>query len=147
MRATLCEFFTRNFKLALRCAARQPSAEWKLSIAPLPPDLRPGLWIYRPFGTRLWRLRKYCHARTLDSKAQRYSGVVTQDNNHVGLCADCKNMRLIKSDRASVFYFCQLSASDARFPKYPRLPVLECAGYEKISTAEAQRRGEGQSGS
>ena len=82
-----------------------------------------------------------------DTEAQRYSGVVTQDNNHVGLCADCRNMRLIKSDRGSVFYFCQLSATDARFPKYPRLPVSECTGYEKISTAEAPRPGENQSGS
>src|SRR5438105_3036459 len=84
-----------------------------------------------------------------DPAAQRYSGVVTQQNDRsgVGLCADCRNMRLIKSDRGSVFYFCQLSATDARFPKYPRLPVLECAGYEKISTAEAPRPGENQSGS
>jgi hypothetical protein len=25
---------------------------------------------------------------------------------------------------------CLLSQSDARFPKYPRLPVIVCAGYE-----------------
>ena len=25
---------------------------------------------------------------------------------------------------------CERSAFDERFPKYPRLPVLECVGYE-----------------
>jgi len=48
-----------------------------------------------------------------------------------GLCDSCKHVQLIKSDRGSVFYLCRLSASDARFPKYPRLPVLSCTGYEK----------------
>jgi hypothetical protein len=40
-------------------------------------------------------------------------------------------MRRMESDRGSVFYLCQLSATDARFPKYPRLPVLQCSGYQK----------------
>jgi hypothetical protein len=39
-------------------------------------------------------------------------------------------MRQIKSDRGSVFYMCQLSATDSSFPKYPRLPVLQCSGYQ-----------------
>lgn len=48
-----------------------------------------------------------------------------------GLCASCKNMREIISDRGSRFYLCELSKTDSRFPKYPRLPVLNCPGYEK----------------
>jgi hypothetical protein len=47
-----------------------------------------------------------------------------------GLCTSCVHVKLIPSDRGSVFYQCQLSFSDPRFPKYPRLPVLECAGYQ-----------------
>jgi hypothetical protein len=39
-------------------------------------------------------------------------------------------MRQIESDRGSVFYLCERSAIDASFPKYPRLPVLQCRGYE-----------------
>jgi hypothetical protein len=46
-----------------------------------------------------------------------------------GLCADCMNARRVESERGSVFVMCQLSAKDANFPKYPRLPVLSCAGY------------------
>ena len=48
-----------------------------------------------------------------------------------GLCGDCVHGRRIQSDRGSVFYQCQLSFSDSRFEKYPRLPVLQCGGYEK----------------
>lgn len=47
-----------------------------------------------------------------------------------GLCATCKNVRRMTSDRGSRFYLCELSKTDSRFPKYPRLPVLSCAGYE-----------------
>jgi hypothetical protein len=51
----------------------------------------------------------------------------------VGLCADCRFMRRMESDRGSIFYLCERSATDARFPKYPRLPVLRCAGREPLT--------------
>jgi hypothetical protein len=47
----------------------------------------------------------------------------------VGLCADCLHARQISSSRGSHFLLCQLSQSDAQFPKYPHLPVLTCSGY------------------
>ncbi len=53
-----------------------------------------------------------------------------------GLCADCLHARRIESERGSVFVMCQLSATDANFAKYPRLPVLSCAGY--LRKGEAQ---------
>jgi hypothetical protein len=46
-----------------------------------------------------------------------------------GLCETCLHMRLVRSAKGSVFRQCQLSFEDARFPKYPRLPVLECSGW------------------
>jgi hypothetical protein len=46
-----------------------------------------------------------------------------------GLCGDCLHARAIVSDRGSTFVMCQLSVTEASFPKYPRLPVLSCAGY------------------
>jgi hypothetical protein len=51
--------------------------------------------------------------------------------SRIGLCADCRFMRLVESDRGSTFYLCERSASDPGFPKYPRLPVLQCRGYEQ----------------
>jgi hypothetical protein len=69
------------------------------------------------------------------SLATGYPVIVSdvEDENRAacaGLCARCRFMRQIKSDRGSTFYLCERSATDAAFPKYPRLPVLECEGYE-----------------
>lgn len=48
---------------------------------------------------------------------------------HVGLCTSCAHGRRVDSARGSSFWLCRLSETDARFPKYPRLPVVRCAGY------------------
>jgi hypothetical protein len=47
-----------------------------------------------------------------------------------GLCGECRNVRVVESRRGSRFFLCQLSDVDPRFPKYPRLPVLRCRGYQ-----------------
>ena len=52
-----------------------------------------------------------------------------QARPNAGLCANCLHVRRIESARGSVFVLCQLSATDPRFAKYPRLPVLSCTGY------------------
>jgi hypothetical protein len=38
-------------------------------------------------------------------------------------------MRLVISGKGSRFLLCELSRADDRFVKYPRQPVLGCAGY------------------
>lgn len=48
----------------------------------------------------------------------------------VGLCATCVHARLVETPRAR-YWRCALAAVDARFEKYPRLPVLRCSGYEE----------------
>ena len=50
---------------------------------------------------------------------------------YAGLCTNCRHARRVQSDRGSVFVRCELALSDARFEKYPRLPVLVCEGYER----------------
>ena len=57
------------------------------------------------------------------------------DRNRSGLCATCRHARVITSDRGSTFLLCQLSLTDPRFAKYPRLPVLQCEGYRERETA------------
>lgn len=52
------------------------------------------------------------------------------ESERVGLCLTCQHMRLVRTDRGSVFSQCQRSATDPRYPKYPRLPVFHCPGYE-----------------
>ena len=54
-----------------------------------------------------------------------------------GLCARCVHARRVTSARGSTFVLCGRSATDARFPKYPPLPVVRCAGYERPAS-EAQ---------
>ena len=46
-----------------------------------------------------------------------------------GLCETCANVKVIETRKGSRFYLCTLSDVDPRFPKYPRIPVLRCAGY------------------
>lgn len=46
-----------------------------------------------------------------------------------GLCDSCRYQRIVKNTRGSVFSMCERSKTDDRFPKYPRIPVLECVGY------------------
>jgi uncharacterized protein (TIGR00290 family) len=48
-----------------------------------------------------------------------------------GLCGSCCQARVITSDRGSEFYRCMLSDTDARYPRYPRLPVLRCEGWQQ----------------
>lgn len=50
---------------------------------------------------------------------------------NLGLCADCVNAKKIASSKGSEFLFCELSKSDPRFPKYPRLPVVSCSGFQR----------------
>ena len=47
-----------------------------------------------------------------------------------GLCRNCRHSRQMESDRASVFFLCELSRTDSSFAKYPRLPVITCPGYQ-----------------
>ncbi|MFN0202088.1 MAG: hypothetical protein ACKVTZ_11245 [Bacteroidia bacterium] len=48
---------------------------------------------------------------------------------HTSLCNTCKNVRLIKNERGSVFYLCQKAKTDAFFTKYPPQPVYQCSGF------------------
>ena len=47
-----------------------------------------------------------------------------------GLCGQCRHARLNQTRRGPVYLRCQLASVDAAFPRYPRLPVLRCAGYQ-----------------
>lgn len=50
-----------------------------------------------------------------------------------GLCDTCKHQKLVRNTRGSAFSMCLRSRTDARYPKYPRLPVKECPGYVSVS--------------
>ena len=59
-----------------------------------------------------------------------------------GLCATCTHARVITSDRGSTFLRCNLSDTKPEFPRYPRLPVLTCRGWEPASGRPASSTSE-----
>ncbi|MCI0699365.1 hypothetical protein L0337_46100 [candidate division KSB1 bacterium] len=64
--------------------------------------------------------------------------LMSTSNYEIGLCQTCRNVRVVNSGRGGTFYLCRLAAHDPRFPKYPRLPVLVCNGYEPTDTSKLQ---------
>lgn len=46
-----------------------------------------------------------------------------------GLCGRCRHCQVVDAAR-SRFYLCRRSFADARFRKYPVLPVRTCPGHE-----------------
>ena len=57
-----------------------------------------------------------------------------------GLCAACGNARVVENRRGSRFWMCERSRTDARYPKYPVLPVLACPGFTPRSEAREGER-------
>ena len=48
----------------------------------------------------------------------------------VGLCSVCRHHRVTGNRRGSQFHLCELSKVDARFRRYPPLPIMRCSGFE-----------------
>jgi hypothetical protein len=46
-----------------------------------------------------------------------------------GLCETCFFQRVVTNTRGSRFSLCNRSREDPSYPRYPRLPVLECDGH------------------
>jgi hypothetical protein len=74
--------------------------------------------------------------RYVSSMTDRIESDLTELRDPIGLCATCRHARVVQSSHGSTFYLCRLAESDPRFSKYPRLPVLRCAGYEAADDAE-----------
>jgi hypothetical protein len=57
-----------------------------------------------------------------------------------GLCDSCEHQKLVRSGRGSVFSMCLRHRTEPeRYPKYPRIPVRECAGYSIVSGSTSTR--------
>ena len=53
-------------------------------------------------------------------------------SSNAGLCDHCRHQRVVKNTRGSVFSLCERSKFDSEYPRYPRLPVARCAGFERV---------------
>jgi propionyl-CoA synthetase len=61
-----------------------------------------------------------------------------------GLCAGCRHAKLNETRRGTAYLRCTRAAWDARLPRYPRLPVTQCVGFEPVSgSLGAQQQGGG----
>ena len=49
-----------------------------------------------------------------------------------GLCDTCRHQRIVRTTRGSVFTLCERSRTDPAYPRYPRIPVVSCAGHVPI---------------
>jgi len=58
-----------------------------------------------------------------------------QPRDPVGLCAACRHARVVRTPR-STFWLCERSREETSYDRYPRLPVLRCAGFEPGTPAE-----------
>jgi hypothetical protein len=47
-----------------------------------------------------------------------------------GLCDTCAHQRVVANTRGSRFSLCERSREDPAYPRYPRLPVTRCRGWE-----------------
>ena len=47
-----------------------------------------------------------------------------------GLCATCQHQQIVRNTRGSSFSLCRRSKTEPEYPRYPRLPVVECRGWE-----------------
>jgi len=52
-----------------------------------------------------------------------------------GLCDSCRHQQIVRNTRGSSFSLCRRSRTDPAYPRYPRLPVRECAGHEPARPA------------
>jgi len=57
-----------------------------------------------------------------------------------GLCDSCLHQKLVPNTRGSVFSLCERSREDPAYPRYPRLPVLKCLGWERAASAPERPR-------
>ncbi|MCI2424065.1 hypothetical protein MOQ72_42375 [Saccharopolyspora sp. K220] len=52
-----------------------------------------------------------------------------------GLCRTCRHPSLNQTKRGTTYLRCTRAKWDERLPRYPRLPVLECVGFEAAEHA------------
>jgi len=73
---------------------------------------------------KAWRVR-------LNSAMRSHDFAPPPPRGDAGLCSACRHARGVGTRTGSSFVLCNLSATDASFARYPRLPVVACPGYER----------------
>ena len=66
------------------------------------------------------------------------SGSAPGSGPAAGLCDSCAHQRVVRNTRGSSFSLCERSRTEPEYPRYPRLPVLDCPGHEPAAAPPAQ---------
>jgi hypothetical protein len=75
----------------------------------------------------------------LGPRTSARTGGDTPPDVSFGLCDSCRHQRIVRNTRGSVFSLCERSRTDPAFPRYPRMPVVACAGHEPAEAAGGER--------
>jgi hypothetical protein len=59
--------------------------------------------------------------------------IVQKEPSKAGICDKCVWAERVNSTKGSTYILCGKSRDDKSFPKYPRLPVLNCRGFTEIA--------------
>lgn len=57
-----------------------------------------------------------------------------------GLCDTCLHQVQVRNTRGSTFSLCARSRTDPAYPRYPRLPVRACEGYQRAHRADSHNK-------
>jgi hypothetical protein len=69
---------------------------------------------------------------------------MSQPQASTSLCESCDHQQLVPNTRGSIFSLCRRSRSDPEnYVRYPRLPMLQCPGYEHHGDGAANRGDQG----
>jgi len=61
-----------------------------------------------------------------------------------GLCVACQHAKLNETRRGTAYLRCTRAAWDTRLPRYPRLPVTQCVGFDPADRSPgAHQQGDG----
>ena len=89
-------------------------------------------------GAPLWRVlapRRAASSVNYLRRAARSTGRRREERDtscvRAGLCDRCRHQRVIRNTRGSSFSLCERSRTDPAYPRYPRVPVERCAGFEE----------------
>jgi len=66
------------------------------------------------------------------------AGRAAQGGARAGLCDACEHQQLVRNTRGSSFSLCRRSRDDPAYPRYPRLPVQACGGFEPRASEDEQ---------
>lgn len=62
------------------------------------------------------------------------------DSTQTGLCATCRHLKRVDSCRGPVYFQCLLSLKDKAYARYPRLPVVNCAGFSAVGAGTPPKK-------